>query len=39
MYRWMGLHFQDWIDYSGVAHFRDFWVENIFVSRNWVDYE
>ena len=36
MYRWMGPHFHDWIDYNRVAHLRDFWVENIFVSRNWV---
>ena len=24
MYRWMGSHFQDWIDYNGVANFRIF---------------
>ena len=36
MYHWMGPHFHDWIDYNRVAHLRDFWVENIFVSRNWV---
>ena len=36
MYRWMGPHFYDWIDYYRVAHLGYFWVENIFVSRNWV---
>ena len=24
MWRWMGSHFQDWIDYNGLAHFRIF---------------
>ena len=28
MYRWMGPHFHDWIDYNHdrVSHLRDFWV-------------
>ena len=39
MYRWMGLHFHDWIDYSGVAFstellewgrtFSNFWGERV----------
>ena len=41
MYRWMGSHFHDWIDYNGVAfsiellewvaHFRIFWVKQFFI--------
>ena len=34
MCRWMGSHFHDWIDYNGVAHFRDFWDKKILVSRD-----
>ena len=28
MYRWMGPHFHDWIDYNHdrVSHLSDFWV-------------
>ena len=31
MYRWMGSHFRDWIDYHGVAHFRIFGVRQFFI--------
>ena len=30
MRRWMGSHFHNWIDYSGVAHFGIFWGKNVF---------
>ena len=29
MCRWMGSHFQDWIDYNGVANFRIFWGQTV----------
>ena len=41
MYRWIGSHFHDWIDYNGVAFsieflewggtFSDFWVRQFFI--------
>ena len=41
MRRWMGSHFQDWIDYNGVAFsiellergstFSDFWIRKFFI--------
>ena len=31
MCRWMGLHFHDWIDYNGVAHFRISGVRPFFI--------
>ena len=31
MWRWIGSHFREWIDYNGVVHFRIFGVRQFFI--------